>query len=285
MTSPLKFSIVTPSYRQLRWLKLCVASVDDQEGVEVEHLIQDAGTGPELEDWVRTHSRARLFVESDAGMYDALNRGLRKATGDIVAWLNCDEQYLPGALAKVAAFFEAHPQVEVLLGDADLIDEAGELLSYRRATLPSLLHLKLSHRDALSCATFVRRSVMERGLWLRPEWKAIADGIWIADLLQARVRMATWPEPLAAFTLMRENLSQSSLALEESERWRRQSTRAWIRALRLPVIALHRLRKLLHGAYVSRDFATRLYTQASPLARVPVSARKIPFTWPRPPEH
>ena len=279
--SPLKFTIVTPSYRQLSWLKLCAASVDDQQGVEVEHLIQDAQSGPELAQWVRAHPRARLFVESDSGMYDAINRGFQKATGDIVAWLNCDEQYLPGALAQVAAFFEAHPQVEVLFGDAVLIGEAGEPLSYRRAILPSLLHLRLSHRDALSCATFVRRSVIERGLLLRPEWKAIADGIWIADLLQARVRMAVWPEPRAAFTLTGENLSQSSLALEESDRWRRQSTRAWMRALRLPVVALHRLRKLLHGAYAKRDFATRLYTQSSPLARVPVSARNIPFTWPR----
>ena len=94
MICPLKFTIVTPSFRQLNWLKLCAASVDDQQGVEVEHLIQDAQSGPELAQWVRDHSRARLFVESDTGMYDAINRGFRKATGDIVAWLNCDEQYL-----------------------------------------------------------------------------------------------------------------------------------------------------------------------------------------------
>jgi glycosyltransferase involved in cell wall biosynthesis len=282
MTSPLKFTIVTPSYRQLRWLKLCAASVEDQrDEVEVEHLIQDARSGPELADWVRSNTHARLFVESDSGMYDAINRGFQKATGDIVAWLNCDEQYFPGALAQVAAFFEAHPAIDVLFGDTVLIDEAGSLLSYRRAILPTPLHLRLSHRDALSCATFVRRSVIERGFWLNPEWKVVADAIWIADLLRAKVRMAVLPKPLAAFTLTRENLSQTNLAREESLRWREQSTSPWMRSLRLPMIVWHRLRKLFHGAYASRDFDTRLYTQSSNLARVSVSARNIPFSWPR----
>src|SRR4051794_13000425 len=64
----MRFSIVTPSFRQLAWLKRAVRSVADQQGVEVEHIIQDAGTGPELEEWVRTHSSARLFVEKDNGM-------------------------------------------------------------------------------------------------------------------------------------------------------------------------------------------------------------------------
>src|SRR3954464_6365046 len=75
----MRFSIVTPSFRQLAWLKRAVRSVADQQGVELEHIIQDAGTGPELEEWVRTHSAARLFVEKDRGMYDAVNRGLARA--------------------------------------------------------------------------------------------------------------------------------------------------------------------------------------------------------------
>ena len=75
----MRFSIVTPSFRQLAWLKRAVRSVADQQGVEVEHIIQDAGTGPELEEWVRTHSTAQLFVEKDHGMYDAVNRGLARA--------------------------------------------------------------------------------------------------------------------------------------------------------------------------------------------------------------
>jgi glycosyltransferase involved in cell wall biosynthesis len=78
---PLKISIVTPSYKQLSWLKLCAASIADQQGVTVEHIIQDACSGPELEEWVRQNTSARLVVERNANMYDGVNRGLRRATG------------------------------------------------------------------------------------------------------------------------------------------------------------------------------------------------------------
>ena len=111
-----QFSIITPSFRQLDWLKLCAASIADQAGVRVEHIVQDAGTGPELEAWAAGQQTLTLHVEKDRGMYDAVNRGLRRATGQILAYLNCDEQYLPGTLAAVADYFSRHPEVDVVFG-------------------------------------------------------------------------------------------------------------------------------------------------------------------------
>src|SRR4030081_3893628 len=108
----MRISIVTPSYRNSESLKLFVASVADQEGVEVEHIVQDAGSDDGTLDWLVSDTRVRAHVEKDQGMYDAINRGLRKATGEILAYLNCDEQYLPGALKGVAGFFDAHPDVD-----------------------------------------------------------------------------------------------------------------------------------------------------------------------------
>src|SRR5947207_1085752 len=63
--------IVTPSFRQLEWLKLCAASVADQAGVNHEHIVQDAGSGPGIEEWARTIPGLTLNVEKDEGMYDA----------------------------------------------------------------------------------------------------------------------------------------------------------------------------------------------------------------------
>ena len=101
----MRFSIITPSFRNSEWLKLCVASVADQQ-VDLEHIVQDAGSDDGTLDWLLTDSRVKAFVEKDSGMYDGINRGLRKATGEIVAYLNCDEQYLPGALSAVKEMFE-----------------------------------------------------------------------------------------------------------------------------------------------------------------------------------
>src|SRR5438445_797489 len=109
----MKFTIVTPSFRNSDWLKLCIASVADQ-GVDLEHIVQDSCSDDATKDWLPKETRVKAFIEKDTGMYDAVNRGFRRAGGDILAYLNCDEQYLPGALKRVGDFFATHPEVEVV---------------------------------------------------------------------------------------------------------------------------------------------------------------------------
>ena len=75
---PVRVSIITPSFRNSDWFKLCVASVADQ-GVDAEHIVQDAGSDDGTLDWLLRDQRVQTFVEKDAGMYDAINRGLRRA--------------------------------------------------------------------------------------------------------------------------------------------------------------------------------------------------------------
>lgn len=279
-----EISIITPSYRQLHWLRLCAASITDQAGVDVEHIIQDACSGPDLSawagSWMAAHPQTRVFEEKDNGMYDAINRGFRRAGGEILAWLNCDEQYLPGALGKVRDFFRAHPGVDLVFGDALLVSESGKLLSYRRTVPPSLLHTRLSHLNTLSCATFVRRSVVGRGFLLEDRWKTIADGVWVAEMLKARLPLAVIPEPLAAFTILEGNLGQTEIARSERERYLKE-TAALLEWLRGPVVAWHRVRKLMAGAYTKRDVATEIYTQDSPKKRKPVEAKGLAFSWAR----
>src|SRR6185503_20829123 len=71
-------SIVTPSYRNSAWLRLCIASVADQAGVKVEHLVQDAESDDETRNWLAQDPRVKAFIEKDQGMYDAINRGWRR---------------------------------------------------------------------------------------------------------------------------------------------------------------------------------------------------------------
>ena len=101
----MRFSVVTPSFNQLDWLELCIASVADQrETGSVEHIVCDGGSAgiegfkermlvrfPETKNY-----RLEFVVGPDAGMYDATNKGLRRANGEICSYLNCDEQLLPG---------------------------------------------------------------------------------------------------------------------------------------------------------------------------------------------
>ncbi len=272
-----RISIITPSFRPGPWLRLCVASVADQQGVEIEHIVQDSCSDDGTPEWLAADPRVRAFIEKDDGMYDAINRGLRRATGDIVAYLNCDEQYLPGALARVAEFFAQHPDVDVLFGDALLVDDCGAPLSYRRMVLPFRAHVRLVHLNTLTCATFFRRSVVERGHFFDLRWKVIGDAAWMDELLKARIPMATLPLPLAAFTFTGANLGASARGTEELDAWRGG---AW-KATLVPMVSLyHRYRKWRAGAYAPHAVDYALYTRDSPNERRQFAAPNLGFGWP-----
>ncbi|MEI8342430.1 MAG: glycosyltransferase, partial [Verrucomicrobiota bacterium] len=278
--TPLRFSVVTPSFRQLDWLKLCAASVADQQDVTVEHIVHDAGSGPELEAWAASQKNLKLVVEKDDGMYDAINRGLKLSRGEICSYLNCDEQYLPGALQKVSAFFEAHPEIDVVFADAVLINSDGTPLSYRRAVLPGALHTRLVHLNTLSCATFFRRSIVGRGLLFNTDYRAIGDAVWVHSLLTSGVRMAILPEPIAVFTFTGENLGAADKSKIEMDRWRK-SKDAPPGFLQFPVIVGHRIKKLFAGAYRPRSCAVKIYTVKQPALRTELFVDRIGFGWPK----
>lgn len=267
----MKFSIVTPSFRQLDWLKRCVRSVADQ-GADVEHIIQDAGTGPELETWVRDHSPARFFVEADHGMYDAINRGFARATGDVCAWLNSDEQYLPGTLAAVAEVFEREPQADFVVGDYLIVDPRGELLCFRRATPLRPSMIVTDHLYDFTCAIFWRRRALERGIHLRTDLRAAADGEWICRMLRSGARSAYLRRYLATFTITGANVSASAEAEVEADRLRAEAP--WLARTGAPLLrAVRHFEKWLAGGYRSGPIEYAIYADEE---------RRTPFVCERP---
>jgi glycosyltransferase involved in cell wall biosynthesis len=270
----LKFSVITPSFRNSQWLKLCIASVADQR-VEAEHIVQDAGSDDGTLDWLRTDSRVRAFVEKDRGMYDAINRGLRRASGEILAWLNCDEQYLPGALETVGAFFAQHPGIDVIFGDIVMVDAHGAYLCHRKVQTPLTYHTWTCHLSTLSCATFFRRRIVaERGFTFDPGWRDAGDAEWMVRLLRARVKMAALGRFTSVFTCTGANMSAAPNARSENRKLF-LSAPFWARQLRPLIILHHRLRRLLGGMYSQRPFSYEIFTQASP-------ARRLSHPVPRP---
>ena len=157
----MRFSVITPSFNPSPWLALCIASVADQ-AVDVEHIVQDAGSTDGTLEWLRGDTRVQPFIEPDRGMYDGVNRGLRRAAGDILAYLNCDEQYLPGCLQTVEAFFRAHPAVDVLFGDFVVVNSDLDYLFHRKVQVPLKYHTWVSHLSVGTCATFFRRRILDR---------------------------------------------------------------------------------------------------------------------------
>jgi glycosyltransferase involved in cell wall biosynthesis len=275
MVSGVRFSIVTPSLRQLEFLKLSARSIADQ-GVECEHVVQDGGTGAALEDWVRAKTTARLFVEPDAGIYDALNRGFGRATGDVFAWLNCDEQYLPGALAAVASHFEKHPGLDVVLADNLIVDARGGYVAHRFSLAQS--PWETSVRFAVSsCALFFRRAIWQP---FDTRWKSAGDWWWYVAMLRAGARVGVLRQFVAAFAETGENLGLSPVtAMEQgsiiaARPW-------WVRAF-LPLLLLrHRLRMRASGVARVAPFSYSLHTPESP-GRITFRAPRPTSSWRRP---
>jgi glycosyltransferase involved in cell wall biosynthesis len=274
----MKFSIVTPAFRSLKWLQLCVASVADQQGASFEHIVQDSCSDDGTQEWLKNDTRVKAFVEKDSGMYDGLNRGLRRATGEILAHLNSDEQYLPGALAAVLEVFERKPDVDIVLTHAVVTDCEGKFVCCRKSMVPSWLTI-WSQLPTLTCALFFRRRVLDDfNLYFDVRWRDLGDDIWMKEALRLRLKMALLPRYTSVFADTGENLGLKANALREKGLSNRMAP-AWARWLPWPLFQMHRLRAAFNGVYWERPFTYAAYTLASPSQRTEFHVAKPTGIW------
>jgi len=253
------FSILTPAMNSLPHLKSCIAAVRSQathgEGIELVHRIHDAassdGTRAYLDslDRVAPGYRLETCIEPDDGMYDALNRAFAATTGEIVGHLNTDEQYLQGTLEFVSGFFQSHPGVDVLIGAVVVVEPGGGYICSRIPVAPRTLHTRISHLDTLTAGIFYRhRAIESLGVYFDTSFNIAGDADLVLRMLQAGLRMETTSRYLATFMDSGANLALSPRRAEEQQRLAAGAP-AWARAAKPLLVAHHRLRKLLRGAY------------------------------------
>ncbi len=126
------FSVITPSWNQGRYLEGCIASVAAQRWSRVEHWVVDNCSTDETVEVLRAHPQVHTLVEPDGGQSEALNKGFARAKGEVIAWLNADDRYLPGAFDRVAEAFR-DPSVHVVFGHAIARDETSGAERLQRA--------------------------------------------------------------------------------------------------------------------------------------------------------
>src|SRR5512135_3246200 len=122
-----KVSIVTPSYNQGQFLEASIQSVLAQSYPDIEYIAVDGGSKDNSPEILKKYEQHFTWwvSEKDKGHADALNKGFSRATGDILAWLNSDDIYFPGAVSDAVSILMEHPNVGMVYGDADLIDDSG----------------------------------------------------------------------------------------------------------------------------------------------------------------
>lgn len=246
-----EFSIVTPSLNQRGYLQRCVRSVSDQQGVTFEHLVMDGGSTDGSVEWLQARPGVDCVSQKDEGMYDALNRGFGRARGEVLAWLNCDEQYLPGTLRAVSTYLHHRPHVDFVYGDALLLRPDGSAIAHRKAYPLRWPYVLASHLYILSCTLFLRRRLLDDGDLFDTRLRDIGDQDLLVRLLRKGRRGAHVRRFLSAFTMTGANMSAGANAAREKAE-ALAAAPAWVRRTQPLLDLARRGEKLAAGAFRQR---------------------------------
>ncbi len=180
-TGPL-VSIVTPSYNQARFLEQTIQSVLNQDYPHIEYIIVDGGSTDGSVDIIRRYAdRLAWWVsEPDRGQTDAINKGFARARGQIFAWLNSDDTLEPHAVREAVAYLQAHPEVGLVYGDANFIDEEGRVIGRYPAAQTDYRRLRRGYVHIPQPAAFFRASLWHQVGPLDPSFYFAMDyDLWV----------------------------------------------------------------------------------------------------------
>lgn len=196
-------TVVTPSFNQGRFIRETIDSVLSQDYPAIEYIVMDGGSTDETVSILESYGdRLSWQSEPDHGQSHAINKGWKRATGEILAWLNSDDTYLPGAISKVVAYLQSHPEIDLVYGDSFHISEDGQALGQ----FPSEPFAKDRLKETCFIAqpaTFVRRSVIEQVGFIRESLRYCMDyDLWIRISEQYRLQYV--PIPVASIRLHKD---------------------------------------------------------------------------------
>lgn len=200
-------SVITPSLNCGEFLEDALLSVDSQEGVQVEHIVQDSLSSDNTLEILRRYPKLRWQWESDCGQSDAINRGFLRARGDLLGWLNGDDYYLPGGLKAIAQAAAEHPEADVFYGDCVFVDGEGNIARSKveHDFDPDILFYVGCYIP--STATFFRRRLIEQGHLLNCDFRVCMDFEYFVRLACAGFRFHYVPRFIAAFRWHQGNIS------------------------------------------------------------------------------
>jgi glycosyltransferase involved in cell wall biosynthesis len=212
---------VTPSWNSARFIEATLDSVRHQTDSRHEHIVVDGKSTDGTHEILGLRTDIVWLREPDLGQADAINRGFRRARGDILAWQNADDTYLPETFAIVAEYLTRHPEVGMVYGDYEMMDEHGT--SICRVRPPEWNQRLFAHGRfvPMQPSTFWRRSVAEAVGELDPSLHFCMDVDFIARASR-RTQVAYLPELLGRFRMHGESKTQerSQQGRVAAEHWR-----------------------------------------------------------------
>jgi len=175
-------SIVTPSFNQAQFLEQTILSVLEQDYPHIEYLIVDGGSTDGSLELIQRYAPHLIWwvSEPDQGQTDAINKGFSHARGEILAWLNSDDTYQPGAISQAVEYLQSHPEVGMVYGDANLIDASGNIIGKFPARQTDYRRLRRGYVHIPQQASFFQASLWKQVGPLDPSFYFAMDyDLWV----------------------------------------------------------------------------------------------------------
>lgn len=206
-----RISIVTPSYNQGRFIEQTIKSVLNQEYPNLEYIIIDGGSSDSSVDIIKKYANRLAYwvSERDRGQSDAINKGFRRCTGDILSFLNSDDRLCPGALKTVADFFNSNPARGAVIGDLEVIDPEGRVVATKKSIPVHYWSMLYSTCSVPQPATFFTREAWAKTGEIDVSIHYNMDVEFFLRMMLCGVTFGTLKVPLAQFRLHRQSKTVS----------------------------------------------------------------------------
>jgi len=206
-----KISIVTPSYNQGQFLERTILSVLNQNYPNLEYIIIDGGSTDESVDIIKKYEKYLTYwvSEKDKGQSDAINKGFRKATGNILGYLNSDDTYTPDTFSKIANTFNKNPQIDLIYGDIHFIDGKDNKINDLKLTKLNFKNFIFENICLAQQATFWKKEIYDKVGGFNPNYYYSMDFDFFIRVSKIGHLMHL-PEYLANFRLHQKSKTVTS---------------------------------------------------------------------------
>ena len=219
----MKFSIITPNYNGARYIEKCIESVLMQK-VDLEHIIVDAKSTDSSKDILKKYPHLKVICEKDEGMYDAINKGVAIATGDIISYLNCDDRYVDESLFIVLESFNNNKDIDYIYGNCRLIDNLErKLYDYKVPPLFGNVLRKISVVPWAQPSIFYKKHIFDDLGFFDNKYSLAADYHFMKKIILSEFKGQKVNKILSCFmkrddALSSENFAEMNLEVEMIKR-------------------------------------------------------------------
>lgn len=216
----MKFTIVTISFNQAKYLRDCIESVLNQSYQNIEYIVVDAGSSDGSREIIESYgTRLKSIFEKDQGPADGLNKGFSVASGEIFCYLNSDDILLPFAIAR-AAIELRNGEMDVLHGNAVAINEDGSFIRRLYSDKFSLIRAAYGASILIQPSSFIRKSAFDQTNGFNISNRSNWDGELFVDLAVSGATFRRSPHFYSGYRIHSESITGSGSLLEKHKQYR-----------------------------------------------------------------